>query len=102
MPAGHRRRDDQLRALSRKPAISEPGRSLRLPRRARLREGPTVSGDVEEDSDAAVRFGTRRAYEGDADLGHPPVSNLEVIDTKEEPDPSGCLMTDGRTLVFSV
>ena len=65
-------------------------------------EIPPVSGDVEEDSDAAVGFGTRRAYEGDAGLGHPPVSSVEVIDAQEEPDPSGCLMTDGRALVLSV
>jgi hypothetical protein len=65
-------------------------------------EVPPVSGDVEEDSDATVGFGTRWAYESDVGLGHSPVRGVEVIDAKEEPDPSGCLMTDGRALVFSI
>ncbi|BCJ51915.1 hypothetical protein Asp14428_33900 [Actinoplanes sp. NBRC 14428] len=65
-------------------------------------EVPPVSGDVEEDGDATIGFGTRWAYEGNASLGHPPVRIVEVINAKEEPDPSGRLMTDGRALVFSI
>jgi hypothetical protein len=65
-------------------------------------EVPPVSGDVEEDGDATVSFGTRWAHEGNARLGHPPVRIVEVIDAKEEPDPSGYLMTDGRALVFAI
>jgi hypothetical protein len=65
-------------------------------------EVPPVSGNVEEDRNSTVRLGTWCTNESDTGLGHPPVHSVEVIDTKEESDPSGCLVTDGRTLVFAV
>jgi hypothetical protein len=58
----------------------------------RSKEIPPVSGDAEEDRDTAVRFGARLTNERDAGLGHPLVRGVEVIDAKEEPDPTGCLV----------
>lgn len=66
------------------------------------KEIPPVSGNVEEDCNSTIGLGTRCAHEGDAGLGHSAVRGVEVVDTKKEPDPSGRLMTNGRTLVLAV
>ena len=65
-------------------------------------EIPPVSGDVKEDRNSPVGFGTRFTDKGDTGLGHSPVRGVEVIDPDEEPDPAGCLTTNGGTLVFAV
>ena len=65
-------------------------------------EIPPVSGNVEEDGNSTVGLGTRSTNESDTGLGHPPVYGVEVIDMKEESDPTGCLVTNCRTLVFAV
>lgn len=65
-------------------------------------EVPPVAGDVEEDRDPAIGLGPWFPDEGDTGPGHPSVSGVEVVDTEEEPDPAGYLVTDSGTLVFSV
>jgi hypothetical protein len=68
----------------------------------RSQEVPPVSGDVEEHRDTAVRFSARLTNERDASLGHPFVRGVEVIDSEEEPDPTGRLVTNRPSLAFPV
>ena len=82
-------------------AHAQPQISL-LRIRSRAEEIPTVTGNVEEDRDPAVRLGARLANERHPGFGHRSVRDTEVIDTKEEPDSAGCLVPNGRELAFSV
>ncbi len=66
------------------------------------KEIPPITGDVEEDRDTAVRFSAGLTNKRDTGLGHPSIRGVEVVNAKEEPDPTGCLVTNRPGLVFSV
>ncbi len=49
-----------------------------------------------------ISFGPRTSHEFNAAINHSPVRGVEVIHPKEEPDPSGHLIPDNRTLLITV
>lgn len=66
------------------------------------KEVPAVAGDVQEDRHSAVGLGSRLAKEDYVGICHPSVRAVEVIDAKEEPDSTGCLIADGSDLAITV
>src|SRR6516165_1824382 len=68
----------------------------------RAEQVPPVTGDVDEDSDTAVGFRSRRAAELNAGGRHPVVDGIEVIDPEEEPDTVADLIAGRRGLPLAV
>jgi hypothetical protein len=65
-------------------------------------EVPTVSLDVEEYSNLAVRLDPRSCYEHNASTDHPIVGGFEVINSQEQAYPAGKLPADDLRLVVAI
>src|SRR5690349_17464219 len=70
--------------------------------RVRAEKVPFVASDVEEYSDATVRFSARCGEESHACGCHPRVRCLEGLDLEEETHPAGDLLPNDDGLVFSI
>jgi hypothetical protein len=63
---------------------------------------PPVAADVQEDRDAAVRFGARRRYEHHPGRPHALKRSVEVVNAQEESDPPRELVPYRRGLGVAV
>jgi hypothetical protein len=63
---------------------------------------PFVSGDVDKHGETSIRLAVWFGEELDIVLHHMPVSAIEVLDTKKEPDASCVLVADRRSLAVAI